>query len=89
MLDVSKIRSLDIGCLDFCVIGRRGLVVPQVQTSYVVGPTLMWPQTWLGLIKEMRSSQASIRCNPFPYFTNKTFVASRKQVYIEDPMRNL
>ena len=51
--------------------------------------TLVWPQTRLGLIKEMRSSQASIRCNPFPYFTNKAFVASRKQVYIEDPMRNL
>ena len=53
---------------------------------------LVWPQTRLGLVKKMRSShcsQASIRCNPFPYFTNKTFVASRKQVYIEDPVRNL
>ena len=38
----------------------------------------------------MRSSQASVRCNPnpFPYSTNKTFVASRNQVYIEDFVRN-
>ncbi len=64
---------------------------PKSKTNLVgcSGCTLVWPQTRLGLIKEMRSSQASIRCNPFPYFTNKTFVASRKQVYIEDPVRNL
>ena len=24
MLDVSKVRSLDIGCFEFCVVGRRG-----------------------------------------------------------------
>ena len=49
----------------------------------------MWPQTQLGLIKQMRSSQASVRCNPLLEPTNKTFVASRNQVYIEDPVRNL